>query len=51
LYGDATWKLFHAPNGKADIEWYYRSIGEALHDLSGTLVYKEFAWLLELTFG
>ncbi len=51
LYGDATWKLFHAPNGKADIEWYYRSMGEALRDLSETLAYKEFAWILELTFG
>lgn len=51
LYGETTWKLFHAPNGKADIEWYYRSIGEALRDLSETLAYKEFAWLLELTFG
>ena len=51
LYGDATWKLFHAPNGKDDIEWYYRSMGEALRDLSETLAYKEFVWLLELTFG
>lgn len=51
LYGDATWKLFHAPDGKADIEWYYRSMGEALRDLSETLAYKEFVWLLELTFG
>ena len=51
LYGDDTWKLFHAPNGKTDIEWYYRSMGEVLRDLSDTLAYKEFAWILELTFG
>ena len=23
--GDEVWKLFHAPNGKDDIAWYYRS--------------------------
>ena len=51
LYGDATWKLFHAPGGKTDVEWYYRSLGDALSDLSETLAYKEFVWLLELTFG
>ena len=23
--GDLVWKRFHAPNGKTDVEWYYRS--------------------------
>lgn len=49
--GDKIWERFHAPNGKLDIEWYYRSLGEALSELSYTLPYKEYMWLLDLTFG
>ena len=49
--GDEVWKLFHAPNGKIDVEWYYRSLAEALAELSDTLAYKEYHKLLEEVFG
>ena len=48
--GDAVWSLFHAPGGKSDVEWYYRSLAEALSELSDTLPYQEFITLLNLTF-
>ena len=49
--GDEVWKRFHAPNGKTDVEWYYRSLAEALSELSDTLAYKEYVKLLEEVFG
>ena len=49
--GDEVWKLFHAPNGKSDVEWYYRSLGNALSELSETLAYQEFVSLLKEVFG
>lgn len=49
--GDRVWSLFHAPNGKADVAWYYRSLGEAMSELSDTLAYKEFVGLLDEVFG
>ena len=49
--GDEVWKLFHSPNGKSDVEWYYRSLGEALSELSDTLAYQKFVALLEEVFG
>ena len=49
--GDEVWKLFHAPNGKSDVEWYYRSLGKALSELSDTLAYQEYVGLLEVVFG
>lgn len=49
--GDATWSLFHAPNGKKDVEWYYRSLAEALSELSETAAYKEFVKMLKEVFG
>lgn len=49
--GDKVWGLFHAPNGKSDVEWYYRSLAEAMAELSGTLPYQEFVRLLEEVFG
>ena len=49
--GDETWSLFHAPNGKSDVEWYYRSLAEALSELKDTLPYLEFVTLLEKVFG
>ena len=49
--GDEVWSLFHAPDGKTDVEWYYRSLGEALSVLSDTLAYKEFVRLLKEVFG
>jgi len=48
--GDDVWKLFHAPNGKKDIEWYYRSLAMVLSDLSDTLPYQEYVQLLDKTF-
>ena len=49
--GEAVWSRFHAPNGKPDIEWYYRSLAKVLAELSDTLAYQEFVFLLEKTFG
>lgn len=50
LIGDELWKRFSAPNGKEDVEWYYRQLALALSDLENTLPYKEFVSLLEETF-
>ena len=49
--GDAVWNRFHAPNGKPDVEWYYRSLAEALSELSELAAYQGFVKLLEETFG
>lgn len=48
--GDLLWNRFHAPNGKADVEWYYRSLADAMKELSDTLAFQEFVRLLEETF-
>ena len=48
--GDALWSRFHAPEGKKDIEWYYRSLASALSALSDTAPYREFLSLTEETF-
>lgn len=50
ILGDQLWKRFHAPNGKEDIAWYYRSLSEALSELKGTAAYQEFVKLIEETF-
>ena len=49
--GDEVWKRFHAPNGKPDVEWYYRALAEALHELSGTAAYQGFVEMMEDVFG
>ena len=49
--GDKVWSRFHAPNGKSDVEWYYRSLATALSDLSDTIAYQEFVIMLEEVFG
>lgn len=49
--GDEVWKRFHAPNGKSDVEWYYRSLADAMSELSETLVYQEYVKLLKEVFG
>lgn len=49
--GDKVWSIFHAPNGKRDVEWYYRSLAAAMKELSDTLAYQEFVRLLEETFS
>ena len=46
VLGDQLWNRFHAPNGKTDIAWYFRSLAEALSELSGTAPYQEFVSLL-----
>lgn len=51
MVGDEVWKLFHAPNGKTDVEWYYRSLAEAMTELSDTLPYQEFVDLFKEVFG
>ena len=51
MIGDELWKRFHAPNGKTDIEWYYRGLADAFSDLAGTLPYEEFLTLLDKTFA
>jgi len=50
-HGDAIWSLFHAPNGKTDVEWYYRSLAKALSDLADKEPYRDYIALLEKTFG
>lgn len=49
--GDKLWSRFKAPNGKTDIEWYYRLLADALSDLSNTFPYQEFVMLLNKAFG
>lgn len=49
--GDEVWSRFHAPNGKSDVEWYYRSLAEALSELSNTIAYQEFVSMMEEVFG
>lgn len=51
LIGDQLWSRFHAPEGKKDVEWYYRALFDALNDLKGTLPYQEFERLIRLTWG
>lgn len=51
LLGDALWQRFHAPQGRVDIEWYYRGLAGALIELSETIPYREFVALLDNTFG
>lgn len=48
--GDALWSRFHAPEGKKDIEWYYRSLATALDELADTAPHQEFVSLIERTF-
>lgn len=49
--GDELWQRFHAPNGKEDVLWYYRTLAEALAELAGTPPYEEYLQLLEKNFG
>ena len=49
--GDEVWKLFHAPDSKSDVEWYYRSLAEAMPELSETHAYQEFIDSFEEVFG
>lgn len=48
--GDKLWKLFHAPGGKADHEWHYRSLAASLKELEETQAYEEFLTLVNEVF-
>ena len=50
MMGDRLWSRFHAPNGKEDIAWYYRSLAEALSELKETAACQEFVGLINETF-
>ena len=50
VLGDQLWSRFHAPNGKADIAWYYHSLADALSSLSDTPAYQEFVALVHQVF-
>lgn len=49
--GDKLWERFHAPNGKADHEWHYRGLAEALSELAETYAYQEFVDYVNQVFG
>lgn len=49
--GDTLWSRFKAPEGKADIGWYYRGLVSALAELNDTPPYHEFVSLAEQIFG
>ena len=51
VIGDQLWERFHAPNGKADHEWHYRRLANALIDLIDTNAYQEFIELINKVFG
>ena len=50
LVGDKLWERFNQKD-KNMHGWYYRSIAQALLDLSGSAAYAEFCRLVEATFG
>lgn len=50
VQGDKLWDLFHAPGGKIDHEWHYRSLAMSLSDLKGTSAYEEFTLLIDKVF-
>ena len=47
--GDDLWQIFHAKD-KADHEWHYRGLADALADLSDTFAYQEFTNLINQVF-
>lgn len=49
--GDSLWNRFHAPGGKADHEWRYRSLVESFSALAGTAAYAEFSLLVDKVFA
>lgn len=49
--GDKLWDRFHAPGGKADHEWHYRSLAEAMSDLADLDAYQEFKNLVDQVFA
>lgn len=51
VLGDKLWDRFHAPNGRADHEWHYRSLAGALAELADTTAYQEFVDQIDKVFG
>ena len=49
--GDKLWDRFHAPNGKADHEWHYRSLVGAFVELADTFAFQEFVQWVDEVFG
>lgn len=47
--GDELWKIFHVKD-KAEHEWHYRGLVQALRDLEGTFAYTEFCDLVNKIF-
>lgn len=48
--GDALWQRFNQKD-KNEHRWYYKSIADCLSDLCEYPAYKEYAFLVEKTFG
>ena len=48
--GDEIWKLFTVKE-RAEHEWHYRALADALNELSDTEAYKEFVYLIDSVFG
>lgn len=48
--GDEMWNLFHQKD-KSVQEWYYRSVADALKELSETPAYREYVVLINHIFG
>lgn len=47
--GDELWNIFHVKD-KAEHEWHYRGLVQALRDLEGTFAYTEFCDLVNKIF-
>lgn len=47
--GDELWKIFHVTD-KAEHEWHYRGLAQALNELVGTFAYTEFNDLVNRIF-
>ncbi len=50
IQGDELWNIFHVKD-KAEHEWHYRGLANALQELSDTFAYKEFVTLIDEVFG
>lgn len=49
LKGDELWNIFHVKE-KADHEWHYRGLADALKELRDTFAYQEFVTLIDQVF-
>lgn len=50
ILGDELWQRFNEKDKKMHA-WMYRAISEALQDLSEYMVWHEYNWLIDATFG